>query len=333
MDESAGPGAWIVGFLACVALIFVVIAGGAWLLSFHGVDAGEICVVKEGGPFDGRDVKEVRQPGSGVKPIGAFNGNHCLPVTERDSNDVIEEDPTFPTRDAVQVIADGQVLFNLTTDPDKIEAFYKRYARRKWGGEDIWSDNGWINFLRERFQPVVLDTMRQTIGEYECTQLNNLCQYVQNAEAVSKGEVEKVDNSQNLSAAATKIAENLNDRLNAAFSDPSCAPECDFFENIRYQNLKIRFEDEVQQQITEAQSLRTQAANAKLEADRVKAEAVGRTRVAREQAKQIRLKARSYRNNPSQAKIDLARAICGDTGCTSLQVLGGGNITKLVGQP
>lgn len=322
MNDEPGAGTYLAGFVALVLIVFVVIGGAAWLFSIKGVDAGKICVVKEGGPFDGRDVKEVRQPGSGPKPIGAFNGHHCLPTTERDSNDVIEEDPTFPTRDAVQVIADGQVLFNLTQDAEKIEEFYRKYGRRSWGGKDLWDDQGWINFLRERFQPVVLDTMRQTIGVYDCTQLNNLCQYVQNAEAVTKGEVEKVDNSQNLTAAAEKIAENLKTRLRAAFGD-------DYFENVRFQNLKIRFEEEVQNRITEAQSLRTQAANAQLEAERAQTEAEGRTAVAREEVKQLKIKAQGYRRNPAQAAIDKLTALCGPDGCTSLQVLGGES-TKLL---
>ena len=73
---------------AFVALI-VVIAAGAWLFSIKGTDAGQVCVVREGGPFDGRDIQSVRQPGEGPRPIGAFNKQDCLPITERDSTDVI----------------------------------------------------------------------------------------------------------------------------------------------------------------------------------------------------------------------------------------------------
>jgi hypothetical protein len=47
---------------------------------------------------------------------------------------VIEGDQTFPTRDSVQVIVDGQALYQLTSDPVKAEKFYRGYGRRKWHG-------------------------------------------------------------------------------------------------------------------------------------------------------------------------------------------------------
>ena len=296
---------------AVVALV-VVVSAGAYAISFKGTDSGTVCVVREGGPFDGRAVKEVRQPGEGPKAIGAFNHQDCLPVTERDSNDVLEEDPTFPTRDSVQVVADGQALFSLTTDSAKIETFYKKYGRRKWAGEDISTDAGWIAFLRQRLAPVLLDTQREVIGRYECLQLNNLCQYVQNAEAVTSGNVEKVDNQQNLAEAQGTIAETLKRKLQAAFGD-------DYFENVRFQNLRIRFETEVQRQITNAQSLRTQAANARLEAARRVAETKGAADAKVAEAEGSRRAAfqqeKAYRANPTQRDIDRIRAFCGADGC------------------
>jgi hypothetical protein len=326
-DPGGGLNAFgiLAGVVAVIVALVAIVGGFAFLISFKGVDSGEICVVKEGGPFDGRDVKEVRDPGSGVKPIGPFNSQHCLPVTERDSNDVIEGEPTFPTRDAVQVIADGQLLFTLTQDKEKVEEFYRRYARRNWGGEPIWEDEGWLNFHRERTQPVILDALRSTIGEFDCIQLNNLCQYVQNAKAaIEKGEIEKVDNTQNLEEAADAIEERVTTRLRDAFGD-------DYFENIRYQNLRIRFEPEQEAAITQAQTARTEIATATLDAQRRVEDAKGDRRVAREQNKAIREKARGYRLNPAQADIDKITALCGSDGCGELQVLGGNALTLLGG--
>ena len=94
----------------------------------------------------------------------------------------------------------------------------------------------------------------------------------------------------------------------------------------RFQNLRIRFESEVQRQITNAQSLRTQTANARLEADRrvaqtkgaadaKVAEAEGSRRAAFQQSK-------AYRANPTQRDIDKIRAFCGTDGCDP-RVMGG----------
>jgi hypothetical protein len=324
MDSGSGGGAVFLAVIFGVVALVAAIAGGAWLFSIKGTDSGEICVVREGGPFDGRDIKEVRQPGEGPKPIGAFNKQDCLPTTERDSNDVIEEDPTFPTKDSVQVVADGQTLFTLTTDSAKIETFYRKYGRRKWGGEDISDDSGWLNFLQQRVAPVILDAQREVIGQYDCNALNNLCVYVQDPEAAVRtdakegGKEQAPATTQNLTEAQRKLAEKIREKLKAAFGD-------DYFENVRYQNLRIRFEEQVAGRIAEAQSLRTQAVNAKLEADRAVAQAKGEADRRVEQATGERRAAfqqeRAYKLNPTKREIDRIRAFCGEDGCDP-QVIG-----------
>jgi hypothetical protein len=66
MDRnSTGPGSYILAGLAVLVGIVVIVGGFAWLISIHGVDAGHVAIVKEGGPFDGRNLKEVR--GTGIE--------------------------------------------------------------------------------------------------------------------------------------------------------------------------------------------------------------------------------------------------------------------------
>lgn len=315
-------GKMLAATVALIVGVFAVIGTFAWMFSFNGTDTGEVCIVREGGIFDGRDIKEVRGPGEGPKPIGAWNHQDCLPITERDSNDVLENDPTFPTRDRVQVIADGQALYTLTSDPALVEKFYRKYARKSWGGKDMWEDEGWLNFQRQRLGPILLDTLRQVIGEYDCNSLNNLCAYVQDPEAAVNGKIkdEGENNTQNLNAAAQKITEVFRQKMKDAFGE-------EYFENVRYQNLRIRFEGPVQERITQAQTLRTEAANAKLEAEKKVAEARGdadrRVEVARGEAEAAEQQERAYRLNPTKRQIDKIIAFCGQDGCDP-KVIGGG---------
>jgi hypothetical protein len=314
------------GIIGGILVLVIFIAGIGLLTSFKSTDPGQTCVVQQGGMFDGRNLTEVRQGGQGPKPIGIWNKQHCLPATERDSNDVIEGRQTFPTRDSVQVIVDGQALFTLTNDPDRFKQFYKSYGRRSWDGKNLTSDTGWLNFLRQRVQPAILSAQREVIGGYDCTELNNLCQYVQNPQiAVENGPKKTVNNTQNIVAAQQALADKIKEQLHAAFKN-------DYFENIRYQNLRIRFEPEVASKITEAQSLRTQAANAKLEAQRKVAEAKGNAdkhvaeaegskRAAIEQEK-------AYRSNPTQRQIDKIKAFCGEEGCDPKVI--GGNLSGIL---
>ncbi len=322
MRDMSSPLKIVALVAAGIGALALVIGLGATVLSIKGVDSGYVCVVREGGPFDGRAIKEVRQPGEGPKIIGPFNKQDCLPTTERDSNDVIEGDQLFPTKDSVQVVVDGQALYSLTTDGPRIEKFYKAYGRRKWGGASLSTDEGWLNFQRQRLAPVILDAQREVVASYDCQALNNLCQYVQNPEAATqttntatKGD----ENTQNLSAAQRALAKKINEKLRAAFGD-------DYFENVRYQNLRIRFEPAVQGEITKAQTLRTQAANAKLDADRKRAEAKGeadrKVEVASGERRAAFQQAKAYRINPTQREIDKLRAFCGDDGCDP-KVIGG----------
>ncbi|MBI5106148.1 MAG: hypothetical protein HZB46_14405 [Solirubrobacterales bacterium] len=134
-----------VGVLAGLGIagLVLLVLGINWIAGFKSVPPGEVCVVQEGGPFDGRGVKEVRQPSSGVQNIGIFNKQHCFPATER--NYIISADPSqsdrrnvdffaTPTADAVQVRIEGQALFRLTTDPQALREFYRRFGVRTFSG-------------------------------------------------------------------------------------------------------------------------------------------------------------------------------------------------------
>jgi hypothetical protein len=339
MDRnSTGPGSYILAGLAVLVGIVVIVGGFAWLISIHGVDAGHVAIVKEGGPFDGRNLKEVRQPGSSATPIGAFNHQYSLPVTQRDLTDEVGQ-IVVPTADGVNVVVDGQALFQLKVDgePDpkrNLDAkFFRNFGLRPWGGENIWDDQGWDNFLKIRLVPILYQSIRQSIGTFDCTQLNNTCVYVLNAnvladtttnaqDKVSK-KAKDANTEQNLAAAELKITQAFQDNLKSGLGD-------DYFEGVRFQNLKVTFLPDTTAKVQAAQNARADVAKAKLEAQRKVQEAEGQTQVAKQNAEQIKVKAQAYKSNPQQAKIDQLKALCGDGGCTNLQVLGGNStITQL----
>jgi hypothetical protein len=54
-------------------------------------------------------------PGSSATPIGAFNHQYSLPVTQRDLTDEVGQ-IVIPTADGVNVVVDGQALFQLKVD-------------------------------------------------------------------------------------------------------------------------------------------------------------------------------------------------------------------------
>lgn len=326
-----GIGLFVLGIIAVILLI-------GYISSYNGTGPGEVCVVQQGGPFDGRAVKEIRQGGEGPKSIGIWNGQHCFPATQR--NYIVSSDPTagdaktvdsvqVQTQDAQTVNVNGQALFRLNTDPAVVKDFYRKYGVRTFDGKHPYDgDSGWSNFLTIQFRPVLDNALREAIGGFNCTELNSACQYVTQADQAVKGKVQKVNTGQNIAAAQQKIETQLQADLNSTLGG-------NYFENIRWRfsgshrGGAISFSDEIAHQIEQAQAKQTQVAQAKLDAERRVADAKGNTRVARQQAEQIRLKSKAYANNPQQAAIDKLRALCGPNGCNNLQVLGG-SATKLL---
>ena len=309
-----------------LALIVLIVGVG----TLKSVEPGQICVVQEGGPLDGRGVKEVRQPSSGVKFIGTFNKQRCFPATER--NYVLSANPRqsdseavdffeTPSKDAVQVRIEGQALFRLNTDERLVEQFYRRFGVRTFNGLHPYDDNeGWVAFLNVQFRPVLENALREAIGQYNCVQLNNTCAYVQDANAAARGEVSNEDNVQNLAEVQAKIAETLQRDLNDTLGGQ-------FFEGVRFRLVQVRFDPEVQQSIVRATAARADVATKRLEAQQKVETAIGDRRVAEQKAAAIRSTRGAYANNPAQARIDAIRALPSD-----LQALGG-NLNSIVGGP
>jgi len=329
---TEGNFGWLWLGLGGLALVIGVVIVFGWLASFKAVPPDQVCVVQEGGPFDGRDVKEVREPSSSVSPIGIWNSQHCYPVTERTytlSTDPGEADSktvdTFrtPTVDAIQVVLEGQARFTLNSDPAVVEDFYRRYGLRTYGGHHPDDGGeGWDNFLAQVLRPVLLNSIREAVGHYRCVELNNTCQYVLDPEAATKGKVEEVSTGQNLDAVGQEIAQTLSSNLESTLRGK-------FFENVRFNLVRIGFEPQVQQAVQDAQTKRTEVSNAQLDAQKAVEQAKGRRKVAAQEALAIREKQRAYKANPTQGRIDQWKAICGEAGCNQLRVIGG-NATQLI---
>lgn len=339
---SEGGGWLAAGIALVVGAVIVVVVVIAFMVSFKGVDSGEIAFVREGGPFDGRNVTEVRQPGSGPKSIGIWNSQDTLPVSERDLTDEVEN-ITVPSKDGVDMVVNGQALFRLTTDPDKAKEFYLKYGRRSWDGHKLSDDEGWDAFLRLRLIPILQDTLRQTIGKYDCVQLKNTCVYVLDAEQIAsddgaknaQNKARQVNNTQVIQAAQNDITTLLQRKLQQGLGGS-------YFESVRFQNLKPDFTDQIAQRVRAAQGKRAEVAEARLEADRVKEEAQGQAQRQIEQARGerqsnlakaagIRAIGRAYRQSPQVASIDKTKAFCGPDGCDP-QVIGGNVFQQLAGR-
>jgi hypothetical protein len=344
--SSSGAGFIGAAVIGVIVLIVLFITAIGFLGSFHGTDPGSVCAIKEGGPFDGRSIKNVRQGGEGVSNIGIWNHQLCFPANQR--NYIVSSDPTagdtktvdfveVQTKDAQTVRVNGQALFTLNTNPAVIKEFYRRFGTRTFDGHRPYDGGaGWDAFLKIQFRPILDNALRESIGGFNCTELNNSCQYVTQAQQAVRGKVKQVDTGQNLNQAQTQIETALKRDLDSTLGTiRSGGRNLSFFEGLHWRfsgsgnGGAIAFTPKIQNEIQTAQAKQTQVAQARLDAQGRVQRAKGDTQVAQQQAEQIRLKARAYRDNPQQAEIDKLKALCGSNGCSNLQVLGG-SATKLL---
>lgn len=318
------------GVAAVIVLILLVNGIGG----LHAVSPSEVCVVQEGGPFDGRGISAIRQPSEGLEFVGAFNKQRCFPATQR--NYIISADPAsgdkagvdfveVPTRDAVNVRIEGAAYFQLNTDPVAIRSLYLRYGVRTFDGIHPYEgEQGWDAFLDQNFRPVLDNALREAIGGFDCVQLNGTCQYVTSASEAVKGNVQKVDTTQNLASAQDKIAETLQADLNSSLDAPPGHP---YFTGIRFRLRLVRFDESVQKRIDDAVAARTQVATARLQGQQRVEAAIADRRVAEQRAQAIRSTRGAYRDNPSQARIDAIKALP-----SGLRALGGSTTQLLDGR-
>lgn len=318
----------LLGVLSAVALV-VLVVGFSFIAAFKSVAPSDVCVVQEGGPFDGRGVKEIRQPSEGLSNIGIYNHQRCFPATER--NYIISADPSrgdratvdqfsTPTRDAVQVRIEGQAIFRLTTDPAALTQFYKRFGVRTFGSVHPYDgDAGWSAFLDVQFRPVLDNALREAIGQYRCVELNNTCAYVQDAGAATSGEAPSAGQTgQNLAEVQAKIAETLQKDLADTLGGR-------FLEGVQFRLVQVTFDPEIRKAVTDATAARAQVATRRLQAQQRVEAAIGDRRVAEQKSRAIRATRGAYAGNPAQARIDAIRALP-----QNLQALGG-NLNTIVG--
>jgi len=90
--------------------------------------------------------------------------------------------------------------------------------------------------------------------------------------------------------------------------------------------VQVKFDDQVQERVTQAPAARADVATRRMQAQRRVETAIGDRRATEQKARAIRSTRPAYRENPAQARIDAIRVLPQD-----LQALGG-NLSSIVGQ-
>ncbi len=204
-DGRRGPGRRLaVGVVAgAFALVAVIVASSAASSGFDKTTGGEIAVVRDGGPLDNNQIRQVIDPGSGLTWVGMFSNAHKYPSqqrfytitadTQRGEKAGIDVEHV-PTSDGVEVGIEGTIYFSLNLDHAALKRFDDKYGTRKFRGLDggyryAWeSDAGWSMFVDQVVRPVISNDLREQIGNFRCGELVSSCALVQNNGAAQANE-------------------------------------------------------------------------------------------------------------------------------------------------
>ena len=297
-----------------IALAVVVVIGGIIFLSglFGGMtrtSGGEVAVVRNGGPFDDHQIRQIIDPASGLTWTGWWSQVHTYPAQqrfytitsrqgggERPGVDVVQT----PSSDGVNVGIEGTLYFALTGDHDALRTFDTKFGTRKFRGADgvarfpYGSDDGWSAFLDQILRPVIDNDLRQQINNFRCAELVSSCALVQNRNAsapAAPSAAKGSSNNVNIARAQDAINASLADDLRRTLGG-------DFFTGIRFNLVRITLPPGVQAAVDEAQAAFAQVSQAQ-----------ARVESARADAEANRIRQRGYRDCPACARIDELKAI------------------------
>jgi regulator of protease activity HflC (stomatin/prohibitin superfamily) len=293
-----------------VVTVALGLAGLAILLFVSGArlvrqDIGHVGVVRNGGPFDNRSIRQVLMPGSGVTWAGWFSQPpHEYPARgvvllytvtgeadrgHRSGVDVV----SVPSRDGVQVGIEGTVYYHFVGESnlDALRQFDKTFGTRAYsasGGtkRPYEGESGFQAMVENVVRPVLDNDLRREVGVFQCAEIVTACQLVQrvNHTAGPRG------SSESTALIERRINQSLENDLAGALGGR-------YFVGVRFRLVRVTLPEAVQKAVTDAQAGSAQVHVAKQ-----------RLRQGRYEARRNQLLAKVYNSSPALANINAIRA-------------------------
>lgn len=265
----------LTGIAVLVGFVFLMGVALGGCKGLENPEAGKIGVVRNGGPFDDKQIKGLLDPGSGIAFTGFFSKTHYYPANQR--NYIVTSDPTrgdrigsdtfrTPTRDSVNVGVEGQVLFTLNLDPKTIKLLDNRLGTRTnpVAGTDTrkapWDgDEGWSAFLDSWFRPTLDNALREEIAQFNCAELNAQCALVKN----TSGSAIVAETNVNFVKIQNQLQQSLQGDLNKTLGGP-------FFQIQKVNIVGITLPDETQKAVDSANAEKAKVSSARYQAQQAK---------------------------------------------------------------
>ena len=313
----------IAGIVAVLIIVIVAFSG----CTITTPNAGEIGVVRNGGPLDNHKIRQIVPNGAGNTWAGWFSDVHYYPVTDQQRFFKMEscfdasgqEFPckgadsvaiTVPTADGVDVSIEGIFYLNtvfangpVTIDVagrrgiingrESLKAFDTQFATRTFDSKHAYEGTeGWSAFLGAIVEPIVANNLRETIAGVTCAELVSSCALVQNrGQAVDTSQLQSKNNSRNVARIQNAVQTNLALDLRSTLGR-------DYFTNIKFNVKAVKLPEKVQDAIDTAQAAFADVSQAQ-----------AKVRSAELDAQANRTREDGYRNCPTCARIDALKAL------------------------
>jgi regulator of protease activity HflC (stomatin/prohibitin superfamily) len=296
-----------VATIALMAGIILILVTGAKLAR---QDAGHVGVVRNGGPLDNRQIRQILMPGQKVTWTGMFSqapreypaARVALLYTvtsdprrgERRDVDVV----SVPTKDGVVVGLEGTVFFRFVGERDLglLRRFDQTFGNRRFPGFNggpsryPWDDDdGFETMLDATFRPVLDNDLREEVGRFRCAELVASCSLVHKVATPTTAEDRETANA-NIAMIQQRLNQSFAEDLNDTLGGP-------FFWDIRVRLSRVTLPGNVQHAIDDVQAQYVSVNGARAQVTRAKYE-----------ARRNRMLARSYERSPALARIDAIKA-------------------------
>jgi uncharacterized membrane protein YqiK len=270
------------GLVALIALVGVLVGV---INSFDKTDAGDVAVVRNGGWFDNKRIRQVVEPGSGLTWIGIWSSMHRYPSQQRFYTLTADAErggrpgidvAHSPSSDGVDMGIEATIYFTLNTDQEAIKSFDTKFGTRDFLGADgkrryPWDGiDGWNSFFDAVVRPIIDNDLRVQINSFRCAELVSSCALVQNGTTIKPGQPGAAANGQANNTNIAKVQQAINDSLRADLRDTLGG---DFFQNLKFNLVRVTLPGSVQEAVNKAQAAFAQVSEAQAKVAQAQAEA------------------------------------------------------------
>jgi regulator of protease activity HflC (stomatin/prohibitin superfamily) len=291
---------------ALAALVVVIITVSSVMGSFDRTDGGQVAVVRNGGPFDNSNIRQIIEPASSLTWTGFDSSSHKYPAQQRfytitatanagdrPGVDVV----STPSSDGVDMGIEGTLYFTLNLDQKTLRSFDDKFGTRTFTGADghphhaYDGDVGWSAFLDQIIRPVIDNDLREQISRFRCAELVSSCSLVQNSGSAAAAKATGQSSNGNIAAVQNAINSSLAQDLKSTLGD-------NFLQGLRFNLVRISLPANVQSAVNKAQAAFAAVSEAQARVAQAKADAAANE--ARQQG---------YQKCPACAVIDEMKAI------------------------